>query len=570
MPIVDTVISTNTTADVVLNADDSLTVLASGSIVAPTGNIGGTEQTRQDVSIQGYVDVFYLWLGGENNLSIGRSATFVGHSTTCIFLGASLGLSNFHGLNRVFNEGTIRSDDGAIQVFGAANLVVNSGLISARANGIMTDGVSGLGSTILNSGTVAAELYAVDLRSSGDHLTNSGLLQSTTSTAVRLTGADEYVVNSGTLDGRSSGIGLNSTGARVVNHGQILGHATDGVQLNSTGDVRINNFGTIVGHSHGIADNIQSNLYLVNAGTVSALVGEGVNTLGATFDTTTIRNSGTISGASFSLFLGGGSDIVVNTGTLDGDVSLGAGNDILDTRQGHVVGSILGGDGSDIYLIGDSTLTLVEGAGKLGDIDLVKSTVSYALEANFEQLTLLGSADLYGTGNSFANTITGNSGANRLDGLIGNDRISAGGGADLLIGGVGNDVLFGGDGNDTLIGGAGIDAMSGGSGSDTFLFQTASNTGNTALLADVISTFVATEDVIDLRGIDANRLTTTTNEAFSFIGSAIFGNVAGQLRATLSGVNVTVEWDSNGDAVTDGMIVVIGVTTNLVATDFLL
>ena len=44
----------------------------------------------------------------------------------------------------------------------------------------------------------------------------------------------------------------------------------------------------------------------------------------------------------------------------------------------------------------------------------MQSSVSYTLGANVENLTLTGSADINGTGNTLANVITGNSGTNML------------------------------------------------------------------------------------------------------------------------------------------------------------
>ena len=56
-----------------------------------------------------------------------------------------------------------------------------------------------------------------------------------------------------------------------------------------------------------------------------------------------------------------------------------------------------------------------------------------------EHLTLLGIADLKGTGNAGNNQITGNAGKNLLRGLDGNDVIDGGLGADTMEGGLGAD-----------------------------------------------------------------------------------------------------------------------------------
>jgi len=77
----------------------------------------------------------------------------------------------------------------------------------------------------------------------------------------------------------------------------------------------------------------------------------------------------------------------------------------------------------------------------------ISSTVSYTLGASEDNLVLLGTDNINGSGNAGNNRITGNAGANVLNGLGGNDWLDAGGG---------NDVLYL-DGNDTVNGGSGAD-----------------------------------------------------------------------------------------------------------------
>lgn len=75
--------------------------------------------------------------------------------------------------------------------------------------------------------------------------------------------------------------------------------------------------------------------------------------------------------------------------------------------------------------IGD---VVTENAGE--GTDTLQSSVTYALSANVENLTLTGTKAINGTGNAGNNIITGNGGGNVIDG---------GAGADTLTGGAGND-----------------------------------------------------------------------------------------------------------------------------------
>ncbi|HIK42402.1 calcium-binding protein [Thermoleptolyngbya sp. M55_K2018_002] len=125
----------------------------------------------------------------------------------------------------------------------------------------------------------------------------------------------------------------------------------------------------------------------------------------------------------------------------------GAGNDYLDGGAG--IDTLSGGAGNDTYIVDSVSDVVVELAGQ--GIDEVRASVSHTLSANVENLTLLGAANINGTGNDLNNVINGNAGNNFLFGLAGNDTLNGGDGNDFLSGGLGNDTMNGGFGDDTYI-----------------------------------------------------------------------------------------------------------------------
>ena len=247
--------------------------------------------------------------------------------------------------------------------------------------------------------------------------------------------------------------------------------------------------------------------------------------------------------------------------------------------------TLIGTDGPDtlIGLAGNDTYTV----NHIGDIvieafnagiDLVNASVSYILPDNVENLTLTGSSNINGTGNSLHNTITGNSGNNTLNG---------GDGIDTLIGGLGNDVyvvdtttdtiiekanegtdtvkssvtytlgdnlenltltgvaaingtgnannntLTGNSGNNTLNGGLGADTLTGGTGSDTFVFQF----GQSPVLgADRITDFAIGTDKIDL----------LTSLGVAMKAPTAFTRAADSTATTLINMANSVFIDANG------------------------
>jgi Ca2+-binding RTX toxin-like protein len=179
-------------------------------------------------------------------------------------------------------------------------------------------------------------------------------------------------------------------------------------------------------------------------------------TLTGTGDTTGTGNglSNVITGNSGNNSLNGGS----SNDTLYG----GAGNDTL--IGGGNSDALYGGLGDDDYGVEFSGDRVIEAADQ--GTDQVRSSITYTLGVNLENLILEGTGNIDGTGNGLNNIITGNSGKNVLSGGGGEDSIYAGDGNDLLYGGDARDDLTGEAGDDTLFGGAECDALSGGDGND--------------------------------------------------------------------------------------------------------
>lgn len=300
--------------------------------------------------------------------------------------------------------------------------------------------------------------------------------------------------------------------------------------------------------------------------------------------------------------------------TIDGNagddtLNGGAGNDILnggdgsDRLFGNGGADTMNGGGGNDRLEVDNVGDIANGGDGIDTVEIVTAGLTYTVAGDVEFIGNQSGGDLTITLNALANNYSGsvgvdivNAGAGQdsvygragndqlngqdgndyLFGDIGNDALDGGDGIDhleggldndTLIGGVGNDTLYGQDGIDVVNGGAGVDFLNGGAGADRFVFA-GGDSGATIATADRIGDFAQGQgDRIDLSAIDA--VAGGADNAFSFIGNAAFGNVAGQLRyEQISGVTY-VQGDTDGNGVADFIIRLDGLHT-LTGGDFLL
>lgn len=294
------------------------------------------------------------------------------------------------------------------------------------------------------------------------------------------------IAKSGDIYGSMAGVQLVSDNQVLHNAGKITGD----IGLKSSGeDVLLENTGYIMGKSVGIDFSFGTGT-IRNDGMITG-ANNAISTFVSTGDALKIVNNGTIGGAEYSINLSNmdgsrtvivnhgeigakfwaiqanftdATEVIRNRGEISSQVWLGNGDDIFDGRGGKTF-YVDGGGDDDLYMIDDPLIKLGEQSN--AGTDTVRSSITWKLGANFENLILSGKDSITGTGSDDANRISGNAGQNTLFGL---------GGTDIINGGRGNDVL------------------NGGAAADTFVFVT--GTGH-----DTIADFQDGMDLIDITGI---------------------------------------------------------------------
>jgi len=313
----------------------------------------------------------------------------------------------------------------------------------------------------------------------------------------------------------------------------------------------------------------------------------GTDTLDMSWSTTAIKID--LNPEAFSSIDGGFRNLSIARGTIIENVIGGSGNDVLTGNSANNIldgrggtDTLSGGAGNDTYVLGADSDKVSDSSG----IDTITSTIARSLSGYtaIENLTLLGTGNINGTGNDLNNIIKGTSGKNTLTGGKGNDTLDGGAGADTLDGGAGNDiyvlgsesdkvtdasgtdtitstitrsltgyttienlmllgtaningtgnalknVITGNAGNNILNGGTGVDSLSGGAGNDTYVLGAESDKVTDSAGIDTITSTI-TRSLTGYTTIENLTLlgTSKINGTGNALNNVITGNTASNI-----------------------------------------
>ncbi|OYW46284.1 MAG: hypothetical protein B7Z36_04905, partial [Novosphingobium sp. 12-63-9] len=295
-----------------------------------------------------------------------------------------------------------------------------------------------------------------------------------------------------------------------------------------------------------------------------------------------------------------GDDVLIGNGGKD-RLNGGDGNDVLDGGIG--TDALTGSLGNDTYVVDIAADIVTELAGE--GIDTVRSSATYTLGSEVENLVLTDYVASNGTGNALANRITGNDYDNTLDGKAGADTLEGGNGDDTyvlddvgdtvieqindgtdtvkssvnhvlednvenitLLGSAisasGNDLsntIIGNSQNNSIYGGLGSDILTGGEGVDVYIFSDILESTYSMGIDAIMDFNFAGGDRIDVHKIDAISKS-TIYDPFKFIDTSDFSG-AGQIRFESNGSLKTIEFNVDDDLAADMVISVTSGTTVL-------
>jgi len=316
-------------------------------------------------------------------------------------LDQNLSTSNVLVVGTTANEALVGGTGASVLVGGGGNDTLTSGVIANSAAYNVLDG--GLGNDTL-TGSISSDLFIV---SDGDDVMN-----------VASGGGDTleidhgYVIESAFRDSVSGNVTLGLLDDLDVAHSALVQGNTDAIGLSV--EVDFDEDG--IEETYLLAETANASTFTAGALVVGDDDGAATNLTGSGFDDVLI---GDING---------------------GDLSGGAGNDILAvaTFADNVTNTIDGGTGANDTV---SFLGITTGTGVLIDLNAVNDGNGTASDGTANLGDVLLNVENV-VGSDLNDTISGDGLDNTLIGEFGDDSLTGEGGADTLTGGAGNDTFF--------------------------------------------------------------------------------------------------------------------------------
>ncbi|MBH2037303.1 MAG: M10 family metallopeptidase C-terminal domain-containing protein [Pseudomonadales bacterium] len=451
------------------NGDDTYVVDSTGdSVTEVAGAIGGIDQVLSSVSLTLGSNIENLALTGSAHLN------GTGNSLTNVIVGND-GNNLLNGMAGVDTYQGGQGDD---------TYVLDQ---EAELQNVTEAAAAGVDSLQISYGNAVAVAKNISLTGRLANVENITLLAAG---LFNLTGNEQnnQLLGNGSVNQLFGGLGNDHLDGKGGNDLLVGGLGNDTYTVDAVGDSIIESYGegidlvkvafTSTGSTYTLGANLE-NAWVVSASAIN-LLGNGLSNQltgnaganrldgglgadllvgGAGGDTYVVDNSGDLINessiltneidsvlSSLSWTLGANLENL----TLTGSAAInGTGNDKNNMLTGNAganrldgglgADKLIGGAGNDTYVVNQTTDVIVESSTLVSEIDTVESSLNWTLGANLENLSLLGSANLIGTGNGLANRILGNSGNNLLDGKAGVDTLNGSEGADIYYIGLASD-----------------------------------------------------------------------------------------------------------------------------------
>jgi len=337
-------------------------------------NSGAINASGQGILIQGQITGNFLNNTGGSIVSENDSAILLDAAGTSL-------TGNFT------NNADLEGDANGVRIDGAVGgSFTNTGAISAGITGIGFSGTVGNG--ITNSGAIGTSVERVGSRGiqalgviTGDVLIDTGgdIYSSSEGIFMPIGGVNGNFTNNATIDS------LNETGVSIFAFGGTL-------------DGDFTNNGTISGEKLGVEiGSLEAGHTFENTGSITGTTDDGVQITLSGAGASTLTNSGTITGGTRAVEIIGGGIAFNNTGTLNGNVVLGAASS--GDNGGNVQNRVTLNDSgviNGLLDVGTSTATTVTFTGT--GSAMLSTEVTGGINSGATTNTINGSLAKEGTG----------------------------------------------------------------------------------------------------------------------------------------------------------------------------